>query len=565
MAKNWISLLFDTLELGVSSAVAPELLPPNQAAWGFDVDVRGGKPATRPNLAFRMALPFGLIQGAEYFSVQNGMIVASVAGRIYRLRIGANTFSYEEIPLDFINSPVIKQVWMTQTVETLVIQDGQSDAILYNGSTAPRATQSQVPRGRQMAYGNGRLWVALNLNEAVAGDIRTSAPGSELYFTEATYLTGGGKLFFTRPITGMAFIPVTGQSDYGALLVFGAGQTNAIRADITSRDDWGKIPGFETAILRSVGAASQWSIVSVNQDLYWRDSNGGIRSIRNALADEAGPGSAPVSREVSRLTDYDSQRQLAYCSGVYFDNRLLMTSSPYLLSNGGVGFKDLISLDFAPLSVMGGKSRAAYNGQWRGLKFVKLVSGDFNGINRAFALTTDDDGNNELWEFGTGNRDDLAHACDEEDVIVPNPITCYVEYPLRDFGIPKQRKRLERCDVWLSEVDGEVNLQVYWRTDNNQTWLLWDDATTNAKTTDASTSAPHVWKNLLSQYRPQFKTFTIPNTILEQVGYDAQVGFEFQIRIVWRGRCKIDKVMLHASPLTDPDYSDRQNFVTATP
>lgn len=564
--KNAVPLLFETCERGVSSAVAPELLPDNQNAWGMNIDIRGGKPATRPNLRNRVTLPPGLIQGAEYFGAQGGMVVVSIAGRLYRVRINGSSFTVEEITLDFVNSALIKQVWMTQTVETLVIQDGQSNAILYNGSTAPRAVSGQVPRGRMMAYGNGRLWVAINANNVVAGDIRTEAAGSELKFTEATYLTGGGKLFFPRYITGMSFIPVTGQADYGALLVFGAGETHAIRADITSRDDWGKVPGFVTAILRSVGASSQWSIVSVNQDLYWRDSNGGIRSIRNALADESGPGSSPVSREVSRLTDYDSNPQLSLCSGVYFDNRLLMTSSPFLMQNGGVGFRNLISLDYAPLSTMDGKSQPAYNGQWNGLNFVKLVGGEFLGKNRAFALTTDDEGNNELWEFGAdngyGGRADLVRVCTDgtADVPVENPIKCFVEYPLRNFGQSRSRKRLERCDVWLSSVDGPVDLTVYWRADNSKKWLQWDEAATCAKTTDASTSTPHVWKNLLPQERPQFKTFTIPDSVNDNIKYANSVGFEFQIRLVWTGRCRIHRMMTYGTQLDDPDYADRAGF-----
>lgn len=559
MASPWRSLLFSTSEGGVSSAVTPELLPDNQNAWMLNGQNRGGKPATRPNIAHCLDLPAGLIQGGESFSIQGGMIVVSIAGRMFRIRINANTFSWEEITLDFVNSPVVKQVWMTQTVETLVIQDGQSNPILYDGSTAERSVTGKVPRGRMMAYGNGRLWVAINANELVAGDIRTGVPGSELFFTEATYLTGGGKLFFAQDLKGLAFIPVTGQSDYGALLAYSDDETKAVRADITSRDDWGKVPGFVTDILRSVGTSSQWSITSVNQDLYWRDSNSGIRSIRNALADEAGPGSSPISREVSRLTNFDSQRQLSFCSAVYHDNRLLMTSSPYLLGNGGVGFKNLIALDFAPLSGMQGKSPAAYDGQWNGLNFVKLIAGKFLGQNRAFALVTDDNGNNQLWEFGTGNRADLTSECGT-GVKTEVPIKCLVEYPLRDFGVSKARKRLERCDVWLSQVDGPLDLKVYWRADNAQKWLLWDEAPTCAKTTDAATTEPHVWKNLLPQERPQFKTFTIPDSVNEVVKYANSVGFEFQIRLVWTGRCRIHRMMVYGTVLDDPDYADRSGF-----
>jgi len=564
MASTWAQLLFETLEAGVSSALAPELLPPNQASWGMNIDVRGGKPSTRPNMVQRMTLPPGLVQGGEYFGVQGGMLVISVAGLLYKIRINSNNFACESINLSFDNSPIIKQVWMTQTVETLVIQDGQSNAILYNGSSTRRAVTGEVPRGKQMAYGNGRLWVTVDANNVVAGDIRTNAAGSELLFTESTYLTGGGKLYFPSPTTGMSFIPVTGQSDYGVLLVFGARETNAIRADITSRDDWGRMPGFVTALLRSVGSSGQWPIVSVNQDLYWRDSNGGIRSIRNALADEAGPGSAPISREVSRLTDYDSQQLLPFCSGVYFDNRMLMTSSPYLLPNGGVGWKNIIPLDFAPLSSMGGKSQPAYDGKWNGLNFVKLMGGEFRGKNRAFAIVTTDEGVNELWEFGTGDRADAILLCEEDEVQrVEEPITCFIEYPRRNFGDSKHRKLLTRCDVWLSSVDGEVDLSVYWRSDNSQKWLKWDEATTCATTSDPSTSTPHVWKNLLTQERPQFKTFTIPDTINQLVGYAADNGFEFQVRLVWSGRCRIHRMMLMAKMQDDPDYADRTGFDVA--
>lgn len=561
MASTWQPLLFETCEKGISSAVEPELLADTQFAWGANLDVRGGKPKTRPNFELRLNLPNGLFQGADYFGVQNGMMVVSIRGHLYRIRVNNRSFAHEEIGLEFVNSGVLKQVWMCQTVETLVIQDGQSNAILYDGSTAVRATGTQVPRGRMMAYGNGRLWLALNAKELVAGDIRTRAPGSELNFTESNYFTGGGSLFFPRGITGLSFIPVTGQADYGALLAFGLDYSKAIRADVTQRDQWASIPGFEQSLLNSVGSAGQWPIVSVNQDLYWRDSNGGIRSIRNSLADEQGPGSSPVSREVSRLTDYDSQRLMPWCSGVYHDNRLLMTSSPFLLQTGAVGWKNLISLDFAPLSTMQGKAQPVYNGQWNGLNFVKLVSGSFQGKNRAFAFTTDSEGNNQLWEFGTGNRADMTGLCDSPVAITPNPITAYLEYPRRNFGVAKHRKRLERCDVWLSSVNGPIELKVYWRADNSQKWLQWDEGTACANTTDASTEAPHVWKNLLPQERPQFKTFTIPENINAITGYAAQVGFEFQIRLVWTGRLKVHRMMTYGTLLEDPDYALREEFV----
>jgi hypothetical protein len=263
MAEQWAQLLFETCERGISSAVSPELLPDTQVAWAGNVTARGGKPYTRPPWILRADLPRGLIQGGEYFGIQGGMLVVSIAGHMFRIRINNRHFEVDQISLDFENSGVLKQVWMCQTVETLVIQDGQSDAILYNGSVAPRATGNQVPRGKMMAYGNGRLWLAINDKELIAGDIRTRNAGSELKFTETNYLTGGGSLYFPRGLTGLSFIPVTGQADYGALLAFGLDYSKAIRADVTQRDQWASIPGFEQSILNSVGSAGQWRSESV--------------------------------------------------------------------------------------------------------------------------------------------------------------------------------------------------------------------------------------------------------------------------------------------------------------
>lgn len=557
MAKQWLTFNFETAPSGVSTAISPDLLPTGQFAWGMNVSIRGGKPQTRPSQACRLFLPPGLVQGMGYFGAQDGMLVVMIEGRPYRIRVGARDFSYENISLPWYNSGIQKQVWMQQTVETLIIQDGQSAPILYNGSSARRASATEVPLGRQMAYGHGRLWVAVGNKRLLAGDIRTNQAYSELKFTEVGYLSGGGSLFFPRGISGLAFIPVTGTTDYGTLLVLGTDYTESIRADITSRDDWQTYPGFETNVLRNIGTASEWSITEVNQDLYWRDSLGGIRSIKSSVLDESGPGNTPISREVSRLVDYDSQSLLNYCSGIFLNNRLLMTSSPYLNTNGGVSHKNLVSLDFAPVSTMQGKSAPGYNGAWSGVHFTHLAAGKFSNVTRGFGISSDEDGFNRLWELDIRGRDDVTITCGTSAPDEVNRITAFVEYPRVDFGSPRARKRLERCDVWVSELLGELELRAYWRSDNNQKWTQWDEVEECAVTTDPEMEAPHTWKNLLPQQRPQIKTFTIPDGLDEITAFALMVGFQFQIRLEWIGRCKIERTMIRGSALDEPDYADR--------
>ena len=128
MDARWKPWVFETFPAGASSAVSPDLLPDGQVAWGMNVSFRGAKVRTRPNIAHRLILPPGLLQGASYFGVQGGMIVAMIAGQAYRVRISENDFSYELINLPDppgINSPVFnattlrKEEWLQidKTVE----------------------------------------------------------------------------------------------------------------------------------------------------------------------------------------------------------------------------------------------------------------------------------------------------------------------------------------------------------------------------------------------------------------------------------------------------------------
>lgn len=141
---------------------------------------------------------------------------------------------------------------------------------------------------------------------------------------------------------------------------------------------------------------------------------------------------------------------------------------------------------------------------------------------------------------------------------VYSPIEAFVEYPRIDFQDPKRRKRLTRCDIWLSNISGEVEMKLYWRPDNSQRWQFWDSTAQCAIMTDAATTGPHVWKNLLPEQRPLIKSFSIPDEIDGLSTYDLSTGFGFQIRIAWTGSLKIERAVLWATVVDDSDYAIRE-------
>ena len=569
MAKvtpNWLSEGFTSALSGVNSSVAPDLVGQSALAWGYNVANRGSRPRTRPYFIRRMTLPTGRVQGASYFSVQNGMGVVVIDGRMYRLRPGtardSSDSSYEEITLPSLGSSSTLRVWMCQTVESLVVQDFLNAPIIYDGSSARQAGTLEVPRGKQMAYGNGRLWVAVNNTTLAAGDIRTSSPGSELIFTETNYLSGGGTFTFPEGITALGFIATTGTSDYGSLLVFGPNAVDTLRADITARDDWQSMPGFITSALRHGGAPGQTCLAEVNQDMYWRDTEGGIRSLRSSLADESGAGNSPISREVSRLTDFDTKDRLIDCPAINFNNRLLVGSSPYINFYGRTSWGSLVSLDFAPVSTMQGKASPSYDGEWSGLGITHMFSGRIGGKPRCFAVACSPTGENSLWEILDDNSGEIADRVLDcsTDELTDSRVTCYVETARRSFGALGTRKRLERVDVYVSNLLGRADVSVYWRADVNQKWRLADTFTFCAQYNDpeeTSDETPHVFKNLVAQHRSQAKTFTL-NPSRDLISkYGTHIGFEFQFRIVWTGHMELTRVVAHASPLDESVYAHR--------
>lgn len=563
-APKWLQETFSSSVSGSNSSVAPDLISDASIAWGYNICNRGGRPKTRPYFRYRMQLPDGHVQGASYFSIQGGMGVAMIDGYLYRLRIGAQestTDTAESIPLSFQNYPKAKQVWMCQTVESIVIQDFIDNPIIYDGSTATRSDPVAfgVPRGRQMAYGNGRLWVATNEYTLAAGDIRTGDAGSELQFTETNYLTGGGTFSFPSPITAMKFMPTTGTSDYGALLVTGQEGVYSVRADVTSRDTWSQIPSFISTILRHSGCAGQNSIAEVNQDLYWRDPEGGIRSVRSSLADESGAGNSPISYEVNRITEYDSRVLLPYCPAINFNNRLLMGGSPYINYYGGTNWQSLIALDFAPVSTMAGKASPEYDGEWAGLGITHMFTGNIGGKPRAFAISCSDDGTNILWEImqdTDGQIADKVWSCTSNSIVDQRP-TAYFETSRRDFGQINYRKILRRIDLYISELLGRADVTIEYRADASQKWRTAGTYTFCAQVNDPLTAGEsvHVWKNLNAQHRSQVKTFSLP-TVRDTITRRAtNVGFQFQFRVSWQGHMLVHRVVAHAEPLDQEQYA----------
>jgi hypothetical protein len=486
---EWVSDGQVTTEAGVNSAIAADLISQSQCAWMENAEARGGKPKRRPVFVERARLPSGVFNGAALVRTANGRILAGFNGVLYQMA-AENDFIPRVVSTGSPMNPQAIFDFAETDQHVIVGSSGRTPPLIYTPSQdAAYARRYEVPPCQAVAYGNGRVWAAQD-DKLFAGDIfQPNVDRSELRYDEIKYWAGGGSISFPSRITALAFMPASDSTTgFGLLLVFGATWTHAIRADIDDRLLWAQTPNFRTIVLPTIGCRSSRSVTIVNQDVYFRDQFGELRSIRQAVLDMESAGSSPVSREVSRLFSRDSSDFLASASLAYWDNRLLITSSgrdDFL----GPSFDALAVLDFAPISSMQGKSPPAWFGAWTGYRFVQVFSGRIDGVPRCFAIVSDGSEAHRLLE--------IVSSPETYDVTgeTETPVSGAIETRAFDMTNRFTLKRLQRADIYLSDLLGDVNVKVKLRTDHNPNWVLWDEWSINVDETDVP-DAGYVMSNI---------------------------------------------------------------------
>lgn len=309
-----------------------------------------------------------------------------------------------------------------------------------------------------------------------------------LRFTETTYLNEGGS--FQLPsqmgsIRGMIFQPIsdtaTGQGD---LLVFGEKGASSFSV-ANPRDTWKNLSGFQRVTLDNIGLVSDRSLVSINNDILFRSLDG-LRSYRHARAQAEGFNQTPISTEMDTILDYDTEGLLGESSFVYFDNRLLFTVSPrenYAnietepIPLRPVSFQGIGVLDFNSSGQGTQNNRSiVYDGVWTGIDTLQLVTGVTRRLPRCFIFAYDTDANaNMLWENYPWALFDFPLGVSQKK------IQCAIETRAYDFKTPYNLKKLDRGDLWISELSGETMINCYWRPDENPCWFNWHTFNTAAE------------------------------------------------------------------------------------
>ena len=159
--QGWIDAI-TTFDKGINSSVSPLLLPNDQLSFAINTTVRGGyathRPVlnkiaiTYPDVATQTAIETGNFQGGSYYQPQTGLetLVSQIAGRLFQFTPAAtgSTATVQEITIPGdLNPSTAQQAWMWQSEQFLIVNDGQSLPVFFDGNISFRSagsTQSVV-------------------------------------------------------------------------------------------------------------------------------------------------------------------------------------------------------------------------------------------------------------------------------------------------------------------------------------------------------------------------------------------------------------------------------------
>jgi hypothetical protein len=348
----------------------------------------------------------------------------------------------------------------------------------------------QFPVGRMGCYGRGRVWMSLaDGQQFIAGDIVGGPSGTKalnfrnaiLNITENDFLVGGGTFRVPGSIGDIRAMIFTAQLDVslgqGPLMVFTPTHVFSCDAPV-DRLTWQSLtnPILTEAAIGN-GGLGQYSTYLVNSDTHSRSIDG-IRSLILAAADFNQWIRTPISHEVERVLRNDNQSLLPFGSGLFFDNRTLMTVSPTASATQGVFHQGVVALNTDLLTTVREKQQPAYDGVWPGMNIFPMMTGQFSLVERCYqfcfntVLST-----LELWELLSEKDGDVEKN--------PNPIVgdngtqaieWWFESGSMGFGDKVQTrtfKSLLNGEIIVDKLVGRVDFQAFYKPDQYPCWVPW--------------------------------------------------------------------------------------------
>lgn len=550
----------------------------------FGAPVPNGNAVTIPNVHQTASLPATLapisIRGDHYLFVGiSGTNMALIVNQVGGIPAGT-TYSFPNyIVSEIVNHPV-QQIGTLISPFTIPAIGGSAVALIsqsyssgigtivhigsegdFRVTASANIAQGELPVGRMGAYGLGRNWVCLPDGKTfVASDIVGSSSGTApfnfrdavLKMTDNTRIAGGGN--FAIPsnsglITAMVFVATLDASlGQGPLLIFSETAIASNQAPlIADSTQWNNLGTTNNVILTQVllgsGTTGQYAVSLANGDIIFRSSDGQVRSLALSRMDFDKWPNVPISREMARVVDADTNISLMnHCSTVTFDNReltsCLMNTGPF-----GTFGQGLMALNFDPISNLRGKAPSVWDGLWTGINTLQMVTGTFGSVLRTFAYAFNVSTQEiEIWEILTSGSD--ANNFDNDSLpIIWSFETSSLFRNSKGKGLFEPVELVDG-EIYLSDIQGQVHIESWYRAENDPCWHPWFDFSVCG-----TPKVPKQYRTRLGLGEPDVAPCDPTNN------RPYRIGTNFQFRFQISGTCKFIGGLFKAQLVSQPQMA----------
>ena len=558
---------FVSLLAGANNSIDSSLISETQYAKGRNISSRGGLIKSRSPFDDACSLAnAGKWQGGGLYRL-NGTdrFVYVIDGVVSSVNISTSaiTTHYTFSNTDF------EVAYMCQSDKYFIVQNGLDEPIVLDMDlSAPNIAdqsaleeQEQFRRGKVMAYGHGRTFVAVNrvwnrlvttettdgewaddlgYSQFCASDNIQSEPNttySNITFNQDTIIDGGGAM---KPMNEMGFIhgmsflrnAQTG-TGIGSLVVFCKDGTTGYQIDLprSSWTDAGTQIGQTLFFGTGTGTMSPRSIVNVNDDLVYRSLDG-IRTIRysgSSMASTSGSLSClPLSTEVNHLLALDTLSDLPMASSVFIDNRLYVTTGGRDAETGA--FKCLAVLDTANVSALGKASAMSWDGCWTGEGYLEVFKSFYDDRECLYAVVSVD-GGIRMQRLSTN-----AGCLTDPSMLFTRTYGFMTEGVSNIFSA----KEFRGCELWLKNITTDISLTMYYRADGYELWSKCE--TVNIEVGEGGE---------LAQNRYRVVLFPAVEGCSQIDGRLSTVGSAIQFCFQWTGSMTIQRCKLGANAVEE--------------
>ncbi|MDF1852949.1 MAG: hypothetical protein P1U85_19075 [Verrucomicrobiales bacterium] len=449
-------------------------------------------------LAFQGSNPYspGRGQSALQFSSKGDYIAIAASGRKFIIEVegrGENLKgTLQEVTLGFPQAPDLHVAWMTQAENYLINGDDFGDTFIYDGQETSQLStgydpstpaSSRVPnRARLPLYTHGRLSMVIGARSILIGDIihgggKTDATAL-LNFIEQVYWATGAEFTMpteSGPILATYNLPTLGQSSsHGEMIIECENRVYALRTGIYPRSSWIDTPNMLVTVSAEGGARGPWALDVYNDNAIRRTLRGlETLTFSQRASDLVYTPQDNISNPIDEYleSDYGPLLRFAQVKIHRKAKRLFSTVRPWI-SGPDWQHRGLASYDYE------GKKWEGVNTLPHDYQVKGLVSLVMSGEERVFTIAGDTTKTIRVLEIERNTRCDITEQGEQ-------PIQSSV-HTRAIYGSLKEGVRIEDGCLQFSSVLGDVDWQVFWKSDWSEgRWTLWNEGTVSSSLTGA--------------------------------------------------------------------------------